>query len=155
MTSNLQLPYPIVQTDDLMYKFITKSGVVYAAYFIDISESFGADHVYSFSFDAAGKPVRDERVRCSIVKILDDFFQGNQNSLIVVCETSDGKENARFRLFKKWYEQTRNHDIKKIDAAVDHEDYNFRSSLLLPKEHPRYQDIIDIYDGWVKEEMRK
>ena len=48
----MQLPYHIVQTDDLAYKFITQSGVVYAAYFIDISEAFGADHVYTFSFDA-------------------------------------------------------------------------------------------------------
>ena len=87
MISNLQLPYHIVQTDDLAYKFITQSGVVYAAYFIDISEAFGADHVYTFSFDAVGKPVNDGRVRYTIVKILSDFFQVNQNSLIVVCET--------------------------------------------------------------------
>ena len=131
MISNLQLPYHIVQTDDLAYKFITQSGVVYAAYFIDISEAFGADH------------------------ILSDFFQVNQNSLIVVCETCDKKENARFRLFEKWYCQTGEHDIEKIDAFVDHADYNFRSSLLLFKEHPRYQEIKGIYDEWVKSEMEK
>jgi len=138
-----------------MYKFITKSGVVYAAYFIDISESFGADHVYSFSFDAAGKPVRDERVRDTIVKILDDFFQVNQNSLIVVCETSDKKENARFRLFERWYQQTGNHEIEKVNAAIDHEDYNFRSSLLLPRVHPNSQKIKNIYSEWVESETRK
>ena len=65
----MQLPYHIVQTDDLAYKFITQSGVVYTAYFIDISEAFGADHVYTFSFDAVGKPVNDGRVRYTIVKI--------------------------------------------------------------------------------------
>lgn len=155
MISNLQLPYHIVQTDDLAYKFITRSGVVYAAYFIDISESFGADNVYTFSFDAAGKPVNDDRVRHTVVKILDDFFQVNQNSLIVVCETCDKKENARFRLFKKWYQQTGNHQIEKVDATVDHEDYNFRSSLLLSREHPNSQDIKDIYDEWVKSEAGK
>ena len=31
MILNLQLPYHIVLTDDLTYKFITQSGVVYAA----------------------------------------------------------------------------------------------------------------------------
>ena len=155
MISNLQLPYHIVQTDDLAYKFITQSGVVYAAYFIDISEAFGADHVYTFSFDAVGKPVNDGRVRYTIVKILSDFFQVNQNSLIVVCETCDKKENARFRLFEKWYCQTGEHDIEKIDAFVDHADYNFRSSLLLFKEHPRYQEIKGIYDECVKSEMEK
>ena len=155
MISNLQLPYHIVQTDDLAYKFITQSGVVYTAYFIDISETFGADHVYTFSFDAAGKPVNDERIRCTVVKILDDFFRENQNSLIVVCETCDKKENARFRLFKKWYQQTDNHDIEKVDVTIDLEDYNFRSSLLLPREHPHYQNIKNIYDEWIKEEMRK
>ena len=59
MISNLQLPYHIVQTDDLAYKFITQSGVVYAAYFIDISEAFGADHVYTFSFDAEFSTISD------------------------------------------------------------------------------------------------
>lgn len=155
MILNLQLPYHIVLTDDLTYKFITQSGVVYAAYFIDISETFGADHVYSFSFDAAGKTVNDGRVRHTIVKILSDFFQVNHNSLIVVCEPCDKKENARFRLFEKWYDQTGKHDIEKVDASVDHADYNFRSSLLLSKEHSCYEEIKSIYDEWVKSEMEK
>ena len=43
----------------------------------------------------------------------------------------------------------------RIDAFVDHADYNFRSSLLLFKEHPRYQEIKGIYDEWVKSEMEK
>ena len=51
--------------------------------------------------------------------------------------------------------QTGEHDIEKIDVFVDHADYNFRSSLLLFKEHPRYQEIKGIYDEWVKSEMEK
>ena len=87
MILNLQLPYHIVLADDLTYKFITQSGVVYAAYFIDISETFGADHVYSFSFDAAGKTVNDGRVRHTIVKILSDFFQVNHNHWLLRLQT--------------------------------------------------------------------
>ena len=157
MISNLQLPYHIVQTDDLAYKFITQSGVVYAAYFIDISEAFGADHVYTFSFDAefVNTKMLKTSLRSAEMCLISDFFQVNQNSLIVVCETCDKKENARFRLFEKWYCQTGEHDIEKIDAFVDHADYNFRSSLLLFKEHPRYQEIKGIYDEWVKSEMEK
>lgn len=155
MESNLQLPYHIVQTNDLTYKFIALSGVVYTAYFIDISESFGADSVYTFSFDAAGKTVKDERVRCTIVKILSDFFQLQQNSLIVVCETADHKEKARFKLFQKWYELTNGHRIEKVDIALDQDDYNLRSSLLIPEDHPHNHEIKDIYCGWAKSSTDK
>ena len=46
-------------------------------------------------------------------------------------------------------------NIEKVDASVDHADYNFRSSLLLSKEHPCYEEIKSIYDEWVKSEMEK
>lgn len=155
MESNLQLPYHIVQIDDLAYKFIAQSGVVYTAYFIDISESFGADLVYTFSFDAAGKTVKDDRVRCTIVKILSDFFRLKQNSLIVVCETTDHKEKARFKLFQKWYDLAVGHNIEKIDVALDLDDYNIRSSLLIPENHPQNNKIKKIYCDWAKNSIEK
>lgn len=155
MESNLQLPYHIVQTDDMTYKFIAQSGVVYTAYFIDISESFGADLVYTFSFDATGKAVKDDRVRCTIVKILSDFFRLKQNSLIVVCETADHKEKARFKLFQKWYDLTNVRNIEKVDIELDLVDYNVRSSLLISQNHPQNHQIKDTYKDWARNCMDK
>lgn len=150
MVLNLQLPYNIVQTDNLTYMFITQSGVVYTAYFIDISEVFWADSVYTFSFEAAGKTVKDERVRITIIQILSDFFQTIRNSLIVICDSCDSREKSRFKLFQKWYEVTNNFSIEKIDVSIDSEEYNIRSSLLIPKTHPQAREIKELFDEWTK-----
>ncbi len=150
MTLNLPLPYNIVQTDNLTYMFITQSGVVYTAYFIDISDSFGADFVYTFSFDAAGKTTKDERVRMTIIKILNDFFQTLRNSLVVICDSCDNKEKFRFRLFQKWYESTNNLSIEKIDISIDLKEYSIRSFLLLHQNHPQAQEIKKLFDEWAK-----
>ena len=149
MTSNLQLPYNIVQTDNLTYMFITQSGVVYTAYFIDISHSFGSDSVYTFSFDAAGKTVKDDRVRVTILKILNDFFQSVRNALLVVCDSSDNREKSRFKLFRKWYEAIIEPEIEKVDVSIDLGGCVIYSSLLLSKRHPQADEMKDLFYEWV------
>lgn len=45
------------------------------------------------------KSPRDLKVRDTILIIIEDFFMNNQSALLYICETGDGKQMARGRLF--------------------------------------------------------
>lgn len=145
MALNLQPLYPIHQQDESGYMFITDSGVEYTAYFIDISDSFGERNVYSFSFEAKGKSAKDERIRNSIISILSKFFQNELNVMLMVCDSKDRREEARFKLFQRWYTGIPQDEIEKIDIFAKQEDYNICSSLFISRKHPRNEQIKEIF----------
>ena len=47
----------------------------------------------------------DPKVKDTILAILNEFFFSNQQILLYICDTSDGKENSRNRLFLQWFEK--------------------------------------------------
>lgn len=52
------------------------------------------------------KSPRDLKVRDTILIIIEDFFMNNQSALLYICETGDGKQMARGRLFAYWFESS-------------------------------------------------
>lgn len=155
MTSNLRLPYSVYRDDELVYRFVAESGVEYTAYFIDISEAFGVEGVYSFSFDAKGKGKKDDRIRVTIINILRDFFEMSENVMIVVCDSEDRREEARFRLFQRWYDELEQERVEKVDVSLKGEGYCILSSLFIARKHPRKEEIRRIFEGYAKERVGK
>jgi hypothetical protein len=133
---SLQLPYSIEQKEDGTYFFKTISGISYIAYFIDVSFD-STIPLYSFSFEPENeKGVYDERISVTIIHILRKFFENHLNSMLFVCDVSDGKEKGRLRLFNNWYKNYQGDDILlKIDYQTTFPDYNLLASLLIHKEN--------------------
>lgn len=107
MESNSQLHYDWNQ-DGLTYTFVTKDGVVYRAYFEDISVYYPQfQNTFSFSLvSETSKPHRvDLRISKTVVEILKCFFQKKENAMIMVCDSLDGKEEKRRKLFDHWFEK--------------------------------------------------
>lgn len=49
------------------------------------------------------KSPRDNKVKETILLIIEEFFKKNQAALLYICETSDGKQKMRSRLFEYWF----------------------------------------------------
>ena len=47
---------------------------------------------------------RDIYVQKTILQIIGEFFKKNMSALLYICETGDGKQEARIRLFVSWFE---------------------------------------------------
>ena len=47
----------------------------------------------------------DPKVEATILAIIDEFFRSNQEVLLYMCDTSDGREESRNRLFLTWFER--------------------------------------------------
>ena len=149
--SSLLPPYEYYLCDELKYQFVTVNHETYIAYFLDAkfyNEAF--KDVYLFNFDIYGnKPKYDERISITVCSIIRDFFKQHQNALIFICDSSDGREMGRSKLFHQWYKSFKNLPIHKIDRYCTVEGYNLYSSLLIHKENPRYEAIISGFGQWM------
>ena len=48
---------------------------------------------------------QDEKVKEAVIILIDEFFSADNNVLLYICETGDGKQAMRNRLFQYWFSQ--------------------------------------------------
>lgn len=102
---NAQSPYWVIQLDDMLFRFITKNGVKYRAGFFPDTYFLkeGAYHFFLERVDAdPGKP--DEDVFTTVSLIIEEFFRHLLNVMLYICDPTDNREQARFRLYRQWFE---------------------------------------------------
>lgn len=139
-TSSFQHPYNVTISDNSTYQFITEGGILYVAYFICCSHyapELTNTFMFNFENEGAARTI-DLRVRETIVYIIDEFFKNNQNSIIYICDSLDGRELARKRLFDQWYityKQDRNYILRE-EISEKGEHYNLCASLLFHSSNP-------------------
>lgn len=146
--SNSLHPYSYWESNG-QYYFNTPSGARYVAYFLDLS-SF-AENLYTFNFDRIvdGAPDSvDSNVIDTICAILHSFFQRHQNSMLLVCDTADGREEARMRLFNSWFLRIAPKGLTKIDRSGKAETYNLFVSLLVWVDNPKRDELISILEEY-------
>lgn len=153
MELNSQLPYPLAKKEEDTYFFKTSSGVEYTAYFIEFHRFSNTNILYSFSFDVIGNTSNfDTRISATITYILKEFFKSNENSMIFVCDTSDNHESARLRLFERWFRQSKGNDsLIKLDRSEPQPDYNLFASLIIHKENPMLNVVINSFDQYIND----
>ena len=55
------------------------------------------------------KSPRDPKVRETIIAIIENFFMESQEVMLYICETGDGKQSMRSRLFEYWFNHYKKH----------------------------------------------
>lgn len=147
MSSSLH-PYSYWEEDG-KYVFLTPSGTRYVAYFLDLS--YLANNLYTFNFDreregTGGRP--DDRVFDTVCSILKVFFSNHRNSMLVVCDSSDGRAEARSRLFNSWFRSIAPEGLSKIDRNGRTDAYDFYLSGFLWDDNPDKENLISILDDY-------
>jgi uncharacterized protein YdiU (UPF0061 family) len=143
---NAVAPY-IVHIDEIshFFSFTTDFGVDIAVNFanddlITCGESY---QVILINANKKKSP-RDEKVKQTVYAILAQFMLDHQSALIYICETSDGKQRSRARLFKSWinaYDYIHNFffiytsitDIEGIDNAA---------AMIVRKDNPNMVNLV-------------
>jgi hypothetical protein len=155
MESNSQLPYELFQ-EGLTYYFVNKHGIKYRAYFADISVYYPQfPHTYSFSFEpenSSRHPI-DNRISATIAEILKQFFAKEENAMIMVCDSLDGKEQKRRKLFDRWFEKYADDSILKYDASAPLEDYQLFISLYFKKTNPNKELLLQSFFELLKTDL--
>ena len=134
--------------EDEQYLFKTPSGATYVAYFLKLPF---ADNLYTFNFDRLDPGVDgmvDAYVSDTICAILVKFFQNHLDSMLITCDSSDGREMVRKRLFESWYLSYAPPELIKIDRCGRTEDYNLVLSLFVWDDNPDKERLIAVLDEY-------
>ena len=133
----MQNPYSVKETESFDYQFTTKDGIKYRAYFISAAYLHPLfTDVYSFNIEPEGdfgstKQPIDPRIGATVYEILRTFFRRNQNSMLMACDNTDGREGKRKKRFDRWFNQYNDGSILKLDAALESEIYNLYVSMYI------------------------
>lgn len=147
MSSSLH-PYRYWE-DAGQYFFDTPSGARYVAYFLDLS--FITNNLFTFNFDRiidGERGIIDNQVFDTVCAILESFFVNHLHSILLVCDSSDGREEARMRLFNTWFNRAAPKGLSKIDRAGKAENYNLFISLLIWDSNPDKTKMVAILEEY-------
>ena len=114
---NQRAPYKVEQTGDDSFLFETKHGVVYSVGFLqDIS--FYGEGVYQFYLiNMSGRTIgADENISETVRVIIEEFFSHKEAVMLYICDTSDGRQTYRDRLFRIWF-----------NTYIQNDSYNFKN----------------------------
>ena len=87
----------------------------------------------------------DARIAVTIVTILKRFFENNENAMIMICDTLDGKEAKRRKLFDRWFKLYNNGTLEKFDAAASTTEYEIFISIYFTKSNPNRKQLIEAF----------
>ena len=89
----------------------------------------------------------DARVRDTLITLIEQFFAENDNVLLYICDTSDGREAKRNRLFIKWFEEFATPErftFKTANATV--EGQGFYAAIIVENSNPMLEAIVSDFN---------
>ena len=94
-------------------------------------------------------------MRNTIAIVLCQFMLTHPNAVVTLCETRDGREDARNRLFSSWYDRImRQFDIQDISKAEERIELSYGSaylSLFYRKNVPDIDLIVEAFHELAQE----
>ena len=147
---NSVAPY-FVELRDGTYQFVTDDGIHIAIEF-EPERNFQFYGYWLGLLNLDRRPSqRDDNIKLTVCCIVEEFFRQNADFLLFICDTTNGKQAARNRLFLYWFssfEHNEHYCIRnKRIVSEEQEDY---ISLIIPKSHPQFEDIVNYFDDVVQ-----
>lgn len=151
---SIKSPYNIEKSiSDGMFKFITDFGVEYSIGFLP-DDIIQAAESYEFIIaNTNHKPSpNDHKVQDTIIAFIDGFFSQNNFPILYLCETSDGKQAMRNRLFQHWFSQydKQGEFMFLSSSIVDLEGVTNYATLVIKNDHPKLREVIDEFTDTVQ-----
>ena len=151
---NSQSPYKAVAgVPDGFYEFITDYGVHYSVGFLE-DDSLISHDAYQFIISNVNhKPSpSDDKVRKAILCLIDCFFSQQDDTLLYICETGDGKQAMRNRLFHQWYSQyDKKDDFTFLSSSVtDADGVTNYATIIVKNSNPNLIEIVNEFTETIK-----
>ena len=146
---NDNAPYDVWQHRN-EFRFCTESGIHYNISFEE-DEPIGGCGTYQFIIGRQehSHSGHDSKVRATILSILDEFFVSNLNVLLYICDTYDGREGMRNRLFLSWfseYTQSDRFTIRTADTQIENE--HIYAAIIVENRNPYIGSILEEFDDY-------
>lgn len=153
------LPYTLISEEgtDVSYTFITDNNIQYVVryvsstdYYFDESSDIGDTEILEFQFapiQKETKPLRDLRIAETLATSMRDVLRLRKNAILYICDSSDGKQAARSKLFDRWFksyswEMVVKHDGKLANTDSPESEY---VSLIVNTENPYTDNVVEAF----------
>lgn len=151
---NRETPYHVYPTDEVnRFVINTDHDVKYSVYF-DEDDFLLSGESYQFGLTNTNhkKSPRDLKIRDTILLLIEEFFRQNNVSLLYICETGDGKQIMRSRLFDHWYmSYQRNWQFVYMSASItDAEGIRNFAAMIVRKDNPNLTQIVSEFSETVQ-----
>ena len=148
---NLRAPYRVRQVDDGVFAFTTKHGISYTASFL-ADVSFYDEGVYQFFLTktSSKKGRKDDDISETVKVIIEEFFAQEEAVMLYICDTADGRQASRDRLFRAWFysfEESKSYTLHTEGMMIDN--MRYLSSVLLRKDHPLYMNVLGAFHHFI------
>lgn len=150
---NLRAPYRVTQVDDSVFAFVTKHGISYTVSFVP-DVSFFDEGIYQFFLTktSSKKGRKDDDISETVRVIIEEFFAQEEAVMLYICETIDGRQAARDRLFRAWfhsYIESTSYTLHTEGMTLDN--VHYFSSILLRRDHPLYMNVLSAFHNFIAE----
>lgn len=145
-TINASAPYEVwVSGVKDTFHFVSDGGIGFTVDFMedDLLSSGLAFQLLIGNLDNRKSP-RDRKVRDTVLAIVEEFFRANQAALLYICETGDGKQMARSRLFEYWFAVYEQRLLYTMTTSVvfDDEGTPNIATLILRSDNPQKTRLL-------------
>jgi len=142
---------------EVSYTFVTDHGIEYVVryvysndYYFDSSSNIGNSEILEFQFAPINKGlaiVNDDRIAETLAFSIQSVLRSKKNAILYICDSSDGKQAARSRLFNQWYNRYSWGKIEKHDGKINNPDSAAAEhvSIIVNSENPYSKDIVDAF----------
>lgn len=106
-----------------------------------------------FYHDSGGIQRPNARVSLTIVHAIRLFFQANPTQIMVyVCDSSDGRQRSRMRLFTNWFGRGEE-NLMHITHENKDADFTHYAGLLIQNDNPWYAEALERAAQFVREKF--
>lgn len=150
---NMTAPYSIWAESTNYYYFKTEHGVLYKVGFMD-DDTIWEKGAYQFIIANENnvQSPNDPKVRETVFCVIEAFFRSNPEILLYLCETGDGKQAMRNRLFVRWFNKYANHQQYYLDTVeITAEGVDNFAAIIVQRNNPQFEQIINEFNEVVAE----
>lgn len=143
---NAKSEYYVKKEDDEgTYSFTTDNMTEFFISFEkdDILRS-GIVYQFGISNPQGKKSPRDHKVRITILAIIEEFFNKNKAALLYICETGDGMQKMRSRLFQYRFSvyNEKEEYLFLPQVVYDEEENENYAALIIRKDNPCFVELV-------------
>lgn len=89
----------------------------------------------------------DSKVEATILAIINEFFRSNLEVMLYLCDTSDGREESRNRLFLSWFDKyARNNRFTICKAHAEIEGEGIFLCIVVDNRNPKLKAITEDFE---------
>lgn len=141
-------PYELVLAEN-NFMFKTDFGIHYSVSFNKEDIVLGGCATYQLIIRKIEekRSRHDPKMETTILAIINEFFDSNMEVMLYLCDTSDGREESRDRLFLSWFERYDNYKrftICRAHTKVEGE--GLFLCIVVDNRNPRLKAITDEFE---------